>query len=439
MLHHLANGLWSTNIVSGPLPYSVLVVAGALVGFLTTQTGLRRRQTGRRRAAAVAIAVASGLAAAGVLWWVVAVAWNPFGIPIPRAVLLAVLSLGAGIAVAVLSLHRARWWRLVVSVVAVVATLAAATLASTAAFGLNPTLGSLVGKAPAEPIQPLDIRPFRLAAGVTDIASTWQRPDDLPAHGRLGSVQIPAVHSGFGARDAGLYLPPAALVPHAPKLPLMILMMGQPGDPDPQYVGRVLDRFAARHDGLAPIVVVADQLGDPLQDPGCTDSARFGHVETYITKDVPEWADANLQVETTPGSRTIAGYSNGGACALLYAARYPELFGNLLDVSGEVFPGSEDPDAMLQSVFGGDQAAYDRQKPLNVLHGHRYPRSAAVFTAGSDDPVYVEAARTAKAAAESAGFETRYAEVPHGGHVLGAIYGGLENGFTALYPRLGLG
>ncbi|OIH92446.1 alpha/beta hydrolase-fold protein [Curtobacterium sp. MCBA15_001] len=201
----------------------------------------------------------------------------------------------------------------------------------------------------------------------------------------------------------------------------------------------MLDRFAALHDGLAPIVVVADQLGDPSVDPGCTDSARFGKVETYITRDVVEWANANLAVETTAASRLIGGYSNGGACALLYAARYPERFGNLLDVSGETFPGSEDPAAMLQNVFDGDQAAYDAQKPATVLARHRYPHSTAVFTAGSDDPVYAAAARSSRAAATAAGFDTRYAEVPHGGPVLGAIYGGFENCFTALYPRLGLG
>ncbi|WP_423919743.1 alpha/beta hydrolase [Frigoribacterium sp. 2-23] len=439
MLHDLMTGLWATNAVSGPLPYTVLVLGGALVGFLATQSGLRTRQAGRRRARGVVVAAAAGVVASALIYWLVAVVWNPFGIPVPDVVLFYFCALGAGVGVAVLSLQRARWWRRVVSVIAVVSVGAAASLASAAAFGLTPTLGSFVGRAPAAAIEPLSIQPFGRAEAVTDLASTWHAPPGMPEKGRLGSVQIPAVHSGFGARDAGLYLPPAALVEGAPKLPLMIMMMGQPGDPDPQYVGKVLDEFAARHDGLAPIVVVADQLGDPSQDPGCSDSARFGKAETYITKDVVEWADANLHVQTSGASRTIGGYSNGGACALLYAARYPEKFGNLLDISGEIYPGSENPDALLQSVFDGDQAAYDAQKPETVLATHRYPGSVAVFTAGSDDPVYVAAARAAQAAASAAGFGTRYAEIPHGGHVLGAIMGGFENGFTALYPRLGLG
>ena len=60
----------------------------------------------------------------------------------------------------------------------------------------------------------------------------------------------------------------------------MILMMGHPGAPDPTVISNVLDGFAAQHDGLAPIVIVADLLGAAVNDTACADSAAYGKART---------------------------------------------------------------------------------------------------------------------------------------------------------------
>lgn len=429
--------LGAVSIVSGPLPYTLLAVSGTFVGFLATQAGLKRKQPRSRRLAGVLVAVAGGAAFGFVAFLVTAVLWNPFRIPVPRSIALYTAALAAGVAIAVLSVQRAHWWRVVLSAVGVVVLSVTAVLASISEFGVNPTVGSLFGQTlqhgPAGPVvSPLPVPPHS-----PGIASSWKPPKDLPKKGRTTMVAIPATHSGFAARDAGLYLPPAALVKDPPRLPLVLLMMGQPGNPDPQYVAAVLDGFASRNHGLAPIVVVADQLGNPAQDPGCTDSDRFGKVETYITVDVLGWARQHLNVDTSGASTTVAGYSNGGACAMLFAAKYPDDFRNVADISGELFPGQEDQASMLANVFAGDQAAYDAQKPENILTNRTY-KGVGIFTSGSDDPVYVDAGRQAAKNFADAGFTTQFVEIPNGGHVLGAINGGLASAFTLLYPRLGL-
>jgi hypothetical protein len=109
-----------------------------------------------------------------------------------------------------------------------------------------------------------------------------------------------------------------------------------------------------------------------------------------------------------------------------------------LDISGEEYPGAEDPGDNLQDVFGGNQAAYDAQKPINIMKQQKYPDTRAIFTASTDDPVYLDAARHVSAAAAAAGMTVTYYEVPNGGHVIGALNGGLNKGFEVLYPRLGL-
>lgn len=140
---------------------------------------------------------------------------------------------------------------------------------------------------------------------------------------------IPGTLSGFTARPAGIYLPPAALVDSPPALPLVVMMMGQPGDPDPRFAAESLNEFAAQNRGLAPIIIVADQLGNSLVDDLCLDTARFGNAETYINKDVVDWARSNLNVIGDARHWTVAGYSHGGQCAISFGAKYPEIWGNI--------------------------------------------------------------------------------------------------------------
>ena len=99
---------------------------------------------------------------------------------------------------------------------------------------------------------------------------TWTPPAHMPSVGTIGtpSPAVPNTNSDFPARPAQLYLPPAALVNHPPRLPLVIMMMGQPGDPDASFIGQVLDEYAARNGGLAPSCSSSTSLATPpAEDP----------------------------------------------------------------------------------------------------------------------------------------------------------------------------
>jgi enterochelin esterase-like enzyme len=349
----------------------------------------------------------------------------------------------AGVSLAIVNLWRSRWWRKTIAGIAIPVLLIAGTLGINASFGLDPTVGAMFGVTTEKPIQ-LAAKPTAPPASSTTapvsqpLWLSWQPPADMPKVGRAGAQVIPTPASGFHSRPAGIYLPPAALVPNPPTLPLVILMMGQPGNPDPQYVQRVLDPFAAAHHGLAPIVIVADQLGNPAIDPACSDSQKYGNAETFIARDVVAWARTHLNVSTSPKGWTIAGYSNGGACALTFAAKYPGIWGNLLDISGEEFPGADHEASALRDIFHGNQAAYNAQKPANILATTKLADTAGVFTVGSDDGVYVGHVKNSYELAKRANVTSTYYEVPNGGHVLGALLGGLAKGFEVLSPRLEL-
>ncbi|NYE94275.1 enterochelin esterase-like enzyme [Psychromicrobium silvestre] len=260
----------------------------------------------------------------------------------------------------------------------------------------------------------------------------------MPAVGKTGVVYIDPKASGFKARPAGVYLPPAALTAHPPKLPFYLLMMGQPGRPDPHYVEGIFNDYAKKHRGLAPIVLVADQVGPTQSDTLCLNSAKFGQVEDYIAKDVVSWAKQNLNILSERKYWTVAGYSNGGQCAISFAAKYPQVWGNVVDISGEEYPGAEHPASNLSSIFNGDQAAYDAEKPINIMAKHHYPDTHAVFTVGSDDSLYVAQAKRVSQAAREAGMIVDYHEVLNGGHLIKALAGGLTRGLQVLDKRWGL-
>lgn len=425
------DGVLSLGVLSGPFPTVIFAAAtGILIALLV------RRPTARwlRR---LALAAVCGIAAA-VIAWLVCVRWlNLFGESLGAGNYVWVAAACCGVALCAVSLARRPRWRTAVAIAGIPVFLVAATLGINANYGLDRTLGGLLGITVRNPIalKPPTRQPLAYDA---ELWRHWHAPSGMPTHGEMGTVRIPSTRSGFRARDAGLYLPPAARVEHPPVLPLVVMMMGQPGNPDPEPIARAMDRFAAAHDGLAPIVIVADQLGDRTHDTLCRDTRRFGAAETYITQDVPAWAEKNLLVARDHRYWTVAGYSNGGLCSLSFGIDHPDVFANILDISGEEFAGAEHADATLRDEFHGDRAAYDRAKPFIRLRGSSFRGMTAIFTACADDPAYHRVAQRAAELARAAGMESTFVSIPTGGHGIGALAGGLDGGIPHLYPVLGL-
>lgn len=417
--------------ISGPVVMGIAIAVGAglfLVLFL------------RPSARWVVTGVVGITVAALVGWltvWLVEDVWDVFHVGLTPRVWFWAITGFAAVGLCVVSFRHSPRWRKLVAAISIPVFLLVAALGINTEFGLNKTLGSALGISTEDAIQLSKPNPdATIPSG--PLWQNWQPPANMPAKGEAGTQVIPATESGFTARPAGIYLPPAALTANPPRLPLYVLLMGQPGLPDPQYVSAALDDFAARNNGLAPIAIVADQIGPDENDTLCLDTAKYGNVEKYINVDVVNWAKANLNILPDRDHWTIAGYSNGGQCAISFAVKYPQMWGNVVDISGEQYPGAEDPAGNLRDIFNGNQAAYDAQKPINIMKGRQFPDTTAVFTVGSDDVTYVAAAKAVSAAARESGMSVTYYEVPNGGHVGIALNAGLTKGFEVLYPRLGL-
>ncbi len=409
--------LLDIGIISGP--FVIGVYAAAAIAFVLLVLVRPSRRWNRRRwlLVAGAAAVVGALFGLG-LTWLLADQLDLFGVALTAVMRVWVLLGFAAIGVALASLWRASWRRLIASLLAVVLFAGTAAMAINIDFGQYTTIRSVFGLN-AFSGQALPSIAKSDTANPNTIEN-WTAPAGMPTAGSVSSVTIPATVSGFPAREAVVYLPPAALTANPPKLPVLIMLSGQPGTPDqPLTTAKLqqsLDAYAAAHQGLAPIVVSPDQLGAPTVNPMCVDSP-IGNSATYLTVDVPAWINANLPVLPSPHYWGIGGYSQGGTCSIQLGAAHPELFGAILDASGEEYPKIGDAQTTIAKGFGGDAAKYAAAYPAAIMAAKApYTDTFAVFGVGSEDKNYKPGIQTLYADAQAAGMAATYIEASGSAH-----------------------
>jgi len=447
-------------LVDGPLPLVLTGLAAvALLGLLALPRG------GRRRAAAAV----AGLLVTALL---VAVA-NPLVIDgmglfpqdLPREVVgWSAVGIGA-LALAVAGAVRAGIGRTVLALGCGLLVVLGAASQVNAYYARFTTLADLVGPGPdvvALPVAPAASVP---AAGVPapSVATTAPHAKPTPedparsgsestpvvsrakpgggkAKGTLAAAHIPGAASGFPARDGYVYLPPA-YSPTGPRLPVMVLVAGQPGGPgDWLSAGRLvaqLDRFAAAHQGLAPVTVVVDPTGSDFANTACLDS-KLGKAETYLAKDVPDWVRGQLRVDTNPSHWTFGGFSFGGTCALQLATRFPHVYGSFIDLQGEQEPSlGPDRRQTVQTLFGGDSAAFEAVLPMRQLATRTFHGSWGFFASGSKDTLFLGYMSAVSNAATRAGMTVTTVTVPGQGHSWAIPQSQLIPALEWLSPHLG--
>jgi S-formylglutathione hydrolase FrmB len=212
-------------------------------------------------------------------------------------------------------------------------------IAMTAAASVNayyeyiPRVADLTGRSARLGVSPAMARRLAWEAGLPDPV----RPRPALAHGIVQHVDIPPTVSHFRARKAQVYLPPAWFASPRPALPVLELLHGTPGSPNDWTRGAgvdvMVDEWAGRHGGMAPIVVMPDVNGSFTGDTECTDGAA-GNAESYLAVDVPAWTISALGASADRSSWAIGGLSEGGFCSVLLSLRHPDRYATSLDFGG---------------------------------------------------------------------------------------------------------
>src|SRR5215469_9107523 len=447
---------WS--LIAGPLPLILLVSAPLAFAWLAAgrngpgRGSLRRGMRGGRAGGAASvrwlvICVPLIVTAAGgviaLLTWLINNVWRPFPDLLPRTIVLWSWVALAGIVLAFARQPLLRTWpRRAAAIAAGVLMVAAAASQVNVYFQAYPSLQVVL--APWLDPAPVFTRAVSVSEVVAEpgqtLESIWHPPPGMPKTGAVYKVNIPGTTSGFAARPGYLYLPPAYEATPQPQLPVLVLLAGQPGDPrawlDFGHIQAMMDGFAKRHDGLAPVVVMPDDLGSEFANPLCLDS-RLGDVQTYLTVDVPRWITRHLEVRPPAQGWAIGGFSEGGTCAIQLSTQAPQLYRFFVDISGQIEPTLGSRQLTISRAFGGDAAAFARVDPIAVLARTRFPGTAGVFVGGADDRVYTPQQRIMYFAARHAGMDVTFLSLP-GGHDWRVWRGGLEHNVAWLASRLGI-
>lgn len=404
---------WS--LVEGPIPVALTVVSALLVIVLSWT----RRARWWTRAAPICVAVAVAVTVG--LRWVIEDVAAPFPDRLPWSLYgwvgLTVLT----VALAVARVGSARWTGRVLLAFGMVLSVVIGAAKVNEFFDQYTTLRAVLGplvspQADFASVRGKDGWLVRSGRG-KPLADVWHAPAGMPDRGAVSTVEIPS-SGGFGPRAAWLYLPPAYLVSPRAELPVLVLLSGQPGTTrdwlDGGHLADMLDDFARAHQGLAPVVVMPDILGSYAANPLCLDS-RLGQVETYLAKDVPAWIQRSLAVTDDHRRWAVGGFSLGGTCSLQLAVRAPEVYRSFVDLSGQREPTLGGREQTVAAAFGGDQAAFARVNPLDILAAAKFPGSAGFVAVGRQDETYRPQQRTVSEACRAAGMDVRYEEVD-GGH-----------------------
>lgn len=426
---------WS--LLNGAFPKAILALGG--LGALWLLAYPARRHLLRN----APLALAGTAIVMVIAWLVVEKAWQPFPDPLPTSIY---VWTGLGVCALALIAPRVLAGRRR-AVVALASVLAAALVVITSAaqvnayFGAYPTLRDLVGNAASNPIAFREVPPpqHNPVTG-QPLDASWSPPADMPAVGRVTTSAIPATASGFSARPAEVYLPPAYFTERRPLLPVLVLLAGQPGAPEDWLAGGKLEQtmndFAHAHQGLAPVVVVADGTGGEFANPLCADS-HLGNVATYLTVDVPAWVTGALEVNPDHRAWAIGGLSYGGTCALQMSTLKPEVYPTFVNLSGQLEPTLGDRKKTVDQVFGGDAAAFTAINPMDLMAARKYPEVGGYFVVGAGDNQYKAGLRTVYEAARAAGMDVRFDEVP-GGHTFAVWSRGLADSLPFIATRMGL-
>lgn len=340
----------------------------------------------RTRVGVLALAAGIGAALGWIaVWWTVDVQ-DLFGAPASDVIRAAATAGGAGLGLAAVNLVGTSWWRKLVAIIAIPALIVASGVMINRDVAYYPRFGDVFGDTG---VKTLAIDPD---GSTGHSLRSWHPPADMPAVGTVGTVDIPGTVSHWKARAAWVYLPPAAHVKNPPKLPVVVAFSGEPGGPSDLFLaGNMearLDALAAKHEGIAPIMVVPDQLGSYASNPMCLNS-KLGQVSTYVTEDVRDWIIRHLPVSTNRLAWTAAGFSEGATCAVQFATEHPAIFGSAIAVSPELGPQNGTVLNTIRIGFHGDRKAYEAAQPIAVMkRTKRYPATSIVYCVGDLDQRY---------------------------------------------------
>ncbi|MEE8702126.1 alpha/beta hydrolase-fold protein [Bifidobacterium crudilactis] len=437
---HMVDWLLHIHLLRGWLPtFWLFLTAAVLLATLVVQLGSKHRKK-------IPWQILIGIVAGGVgyfITWLISDVFFVFGVSLGYRVI-TVISLGiASLGYLIAALVMTHGYRRVLSAVGIPILILFTLLRVNMVYGEFILFSSVFGVPVYPTLNVETVHKATMTVAEWDALASAGKTPSHPEKGEVRSISIKGKQSGFNPRPADIYLPPAALSAHPPKLPVLIMLGGQPGSPDRFFtasnIAKTLDAYAKAHNGLAPIVVSPDQNGSTRNNSLCVDSPVVGNVETYITKDVTNWVNKELPVDSSVKQWGIGGFSQGGTCATQLGPRHPELYGHIIPMDGEIAPTEGSREEMINRYFNGDEEAYQAQIPIVAIKQHAPSTQTMFSAAGDQDSHSIGNMHAIGRAAEEAGMTVKTVITAHSGHDWNTVKTALPAAIDWLGAQMGLG
>jgi len=157
----------------------------------------------------------------------------------------------------------------------------------------------------------------------------WESSWEGVARGRVEETQL---HSTFLDRDKKLwvYTPPGFKKSHRP-YPLLVLF---DGDRNSMWMPKLLDLMIA-HGQIPPVVaVMTDESTPSIRNSELPCNPQFAD---FLARELVPWVRARYDVTASPAETIVAGSSYGGLASVFAGMKHPEVFGNVIALSGSFF------------------------------------------------------------------------------------------------------
>lgn len=154
----------------------------------------------------------------------------------------------------------------------------------------------------------------------------WNAPTSQASRGK---VQVTAIPSGYlkGAKKLWIYTP-AAYSPSGDRYPLLVLF---DGDRNVMWVPKILDNLIAQKQ-IQPMVAVL--IDDSIPSARRTELPANTLFADFLAKELVPWSQEKYHATTEAERTVVAGSSYGGLAAVFAGMRHPEVFGNVVSLSG---------------------------------------------------------------------------------------------------------
>lgn len=196
--------------------------------------------------------------------------------------------------------------------------------------------------------------------------------------GTVTVLHVPSADSDLRVRDVYVYRPD---VPKGVVLPVLYMLHGYPGHPPAlaRWMAPALDK--AFEKGAKPfIVAIPDGNGTAHPDTEWADSVdRRTLVETSLLRRILPAVEGAKPLP--PGMRAVGGFSMGGYGAANLGLRHPDVFGQIVAISG--YYHTDD----LSGMFGARRSVIAANTPDAMVRAARGKRIQLFESTSESDPL----------------------------------------------------